>query len=221
MTTTGSRRWAEAPAGPVWRLSTDQYHRMVGAGILTDMNRVELLDGWLVVKMLKNPPHRAASRLVQKALERVVPAGWDVDREAPVTLATQDSEPEPDVVVIRGEPEQYVDRHPGPADVALVVEVADASLGRDRGAKKRVYAAGGIPVYWIVNLIDSVIEVHTAPASAGETPDYRERREYRPGDTVPVVIEGVEVASLEVARLIPQSRRPGPGRRPDRRRGSR
>src|SRR5262249_41008702 len=136
------------PDGLIWRPSVSQYHQMIRAGILTEDDPVELLGGWLVTKMPKNPAHRTSTRLVRRALERVTPAGWYVDAQEPITLET--SEPEPDGVVVRGETRQYLDRHPGPRDVALVVEIADASLDRDRGLKKRLYAEAGIPAYWIL-----------------------------------------------------------------------
>jgi Uma2 family endonuclease len=153
------------PSDYIWRLSVEQYHAMIRSGILTEDDPVALLDGWLVVKMPQNPRHRAAVRLIQNALERLVPTGWYVDTQAPITTA--DSEPEPDVVVVRGEVRQYLDRHPGPPDLALVVEVADATLQRERSLKKRLYAAAGIPVYWIANLAEGRFEVYADPTDQG------------------------------------------------------
>jgi Uma2 family endonuclease len=130
------------PELPVRRLSVEQYHQMLRSGILHTEDRVELLEGWLVDKMTKHPPHRVATRLTRGVLEKLVPAGWYVDSQEPVT--TIDSEPEPDVCVVRGAPRDYVDRHPGPRDVGMLVEVADESLLRDRGIKKRLYARAQI-----------------------------------------------------------------------------
>jgi Uma2 family endonuclease len=188
---------------PVWRLSTERYHKMIEAGILTGDDHVELLEGWLVPKMVKNPRHRVAARLMQKALERALPEGWDVDKEAPITLADEDSEPEPDVLVIRGDTRRYSHRHPGPGDVALVVEVADSSLERDRGAKKRLYAAAGIPIYWIVNLIDRRIEVYSLPSGACANPEFGHREDFISGQAVPVVMDGREVATIPVCDVLP------------------
>jgi Uma2 family endonuclease len=189
------------PPDPIWRLSLDQYHAMIRAGILTDDDPVELLEGWLVAKMPKNPTHRAATRLARQALERLIPGGWYVDSQEPITL--EDSEPEPDVTVVRGERRHYLDRHPGPQEVALVVEVADASLPRDRTFKKRLYAAAGIPVYWIVNLPDSQIEVYTDSTGPAEQPDYRRGQDYDRSGAIPVVIEGKEVGRVAVRDLLP------------------
>ena len=192
---------AAVPPDVIWRLSVDQYHAMIHAGILTDDDPVELLEGWLVAKMPKNPPHRAVTRLLRQVLERLVPAEWYVDSQEPIT--TDDSEPEPDVVVVRGETRHYLDRHPGPNDVGLVIEVADTTLQRDRGFKKRLYARAGIPVYWIVNLSDNQCEVYTEPSGPEPQPDYRQRQDYGASDVIPVVLAGIEVGRIAVRELLP------------------
>lgn len=185
------------PPLPLYQLSVAQYHRLIDTGVLEEGAPVELLRGLLVRKMTKLPPHRIATRRTRRALDRVVPAGWYVDAQEPVTFS--DSEPEPDVVVAREELSDDVTRHPGPADVALVVEVADSSLPRDRGWKKELYASSGIPVYWIVNLIDNRLEVYSDPRGD----DYASRVDLGPGDTVTVVIAGQAVGAVAVADLLP------------------
>src|SRR5205085_6956634 len=114
------------PADPIWRLSIDQYHQMTRTGILTDDDPVELLEGWLVTKMPKNPPHRLSTQLTREALERLLPAHWHVNDQEPIT--TEESEPEPDITIVRGERRQYLERHPAPSEIALVVEVSDTTL---------------------------------------------------------------------------------------------
>jgi Uma2 family endonuclease len=192
---------ASVPQDLIWRLSVDQYHAMIQAGILTDDDPVELLEGWLVFKMPKNPAHRATTRLVRTALDNILPAGWYTDSQEPITLP--DSEPEPDVVVVRGDTRQYLDHHPGPPDVALVIEVADTTLQRDRTSKKRAYARAGIPVYWIVNLGNEQIEVYTQPLGEAEQADYTQHQDYERLTMVPVVINDVEVGTLAVEALLP------------------
>lgn len=197
-----SRRQAAAvPHDPIWRLSVQQYHAMIQAGILTEDDPVELLEGWLVLKMPKSPSHRMVTRLLGKALERLLPADWYVDTQEPITIV--DSEPEPDVVVVRGDTRQYHDRHPGSQDVALVVEVADTTLRRDRTLKKRLYAQAGIPIYWIVNLPERWFEVYTQPSGPIESPDYGRRQDFGPADWVPVIIENSEVGRIAVQELLP------------------
>jgi Uma2 family endonuclease len=189
------------PAEPIWRLSVEQYHEMINVGILTDEDRVELLEGWLVARTPKKPPHSVTTQLTRESLARLLPPGWHVDAQDPIT--TEDSEPEPDVAVIRGEQRDYLERHPGPDEVALVIEVADTTLRRDRGLKKRLYARAGIPVYLIINLPESQIEVYTSPTGEAEEPDYQQRQDYLPTDEVPIIIEGREVGRLAVKEVLP------------------
>ncbi|MBD1932759.1 Uma2 family endonuclease [Trichocoleus sp. FACHB-69] len=173
---------------------------MIRLGILSDDDPVELLDGWLVYKMPKNPPHRATTKLTRNALEAVIPEGWYVDTQEPITLA--DSEPEPDVVVVRGNTRDYLDRHPGASDIALIIEVADSTLERDRTSKQRLYARAGIPIYWIINLPEKQVEVYTEPVVTSES-IYQRRQDYQLSDEVPVAIAGQIVSRLSVLELLP------------------
>ncbi|PSB26300.1 Uma2 family endonuclease [filamentous cyanobacterium Phorm 46] len=199
---------AAIPNDLILRLSVEQYHAMIQAGILTDDDPVELLEGWLVFKMPKNPPHRVATRLVRTALENILPPGWYVDSQEPITL--QNSEPEPDIVVVRGDTRQYLDRHPGAEDVAIVIEVSDTTLGRvgealeeDRTIKKRTYARAGIPVYWIVNLVEAQVEVYDRPSGDSEQPDYGQMLIYGRSTVLPIAIAGVTIGAIDVDALLP------------------
>jgi Uma2 family endonuclease len=185
----------------IWRLSIDQYHKMIRAGILTDTDPVEFLEGWLVHKMPKNSPHSISTKLTRQMLERALPAGWYVETQEPITL--QDSEPEPDVVVIRGNIRDYTERHPSTPDIAFVVEVASSTLERDRRLKRRIYARAGIPVYWLVNLVESCVEVYTAPSGEAVEADYQQLQVCNHADSVPVMLEGEEIAKLNVKDLLP------------------
>jgi Uma2 family endonuclease len=179
----------------------DQYHAMIRSGVLTDDVPVELLDGWLVKKMPKNPAHRSATISTRDAVASLLPSEWSAWTQEPVTLPS--SEPEPDVVVVRGDQHRYPDRHPGPQEIALVVEVADVTLRRDRTLKKWLYADAGIAAYWIVNLAQGRVEVHTKPSGSGEHADYLEQRGYAPDEEIPLVIEGREVGRIRVRDLLP------------------
>jgi Uma2 family endonuclease len=186
---------------PIYRLSVAQYHAMGEHGILGEDDPVELLEGLLVRKMTRYRPHTLTTGLVRRALERLLPTGWYVESQEPIT--TVESEPEPDAMIVRGEPRDLRDRQPGPEEVVLVVEVADTSLATDRGTKKRVYARAGILVYWIANLVEGRFEVYTEPTGPAEQPDYRQRQEYGPDDEIPVVLDGNEVGRLLVRELLP------------------
>jgi Uma2 family endonuclease len=196
--------WSGEPAVPdvpIHRLTVDQYLAMIDAGILTDHDRVELLEGWLVEKMTKHPPHASTTRRVRRLLDAIAPKGWLVLSQDPIL--TGDSAPEPDVAIVRGEEATFQQRHPRADEVALVVEVADASLADDRGVKKRLYARANIRIYWIVNLVDRQIEVYTEPSGPVEQSDYRQSHVYSLADTISIVLDGATVGSVPVKELLP------------------
>lgn len=143
-----------------------RYERLVDAGILGENDRVELLDGLLVVREPQGSLHAMAVLLARTALERAFGRGYHVREEKPVALDNL-SEPEPDVVVVRGGPRDYP-KHP--SSPVLVVEVADSSLAFDRVRKGGVYARAGVTDYWVVNLVDEVLEVYRDPARATSSP---------------------------------------------------
>ena len=102
-------------------------------------------------------------------------------------------------MVVRGQSHDYVERHPFPEDVPIVIEVSDATLFRDQNTKKVLYAQSSIAIYWIINLVHNQIEVYSAP-NAGM---YGDLKTYRAGDDVPVVIDGVEIGRIPVSSLLP------------------
>lgn len=191
----------EIPTEPIWRLTVDQYHQMIRLGILTEDDQVELLEGWLVTKMGKNPPHRIANRRLRRAIESRLPQGWYLESQEPLTA--EESEPEPDAYVARGESEEYPTGHPRPEDIVLVIEVSDTTLARDRTIKKRIYARGGVAIYWIINLIERQIEVYSNPTGSDPRPEYRLRKDYGSDEAVPLVIGGQLIGEIPVRELLP------------------
>jgi Uma2 family endonuclease len=174
---------------------------MIQSGILTQSDHVQLIDGLIIEMPPIGPEHSTSTSLLEAAIQRCLPPGWILRRGDPITLAA--GEPEPDVVVARGTIRDYAKRHPGPGDIALVIEVADTTLSFDRAQKAREYAAAGIPAYWIVNLVDRQIELHYSPQSAATGPEYRIREVSTASATVKLQIEGKHVAELPVADLLP------------------
>ena len=187
----------QAGFGPIWPISVAAYHEMIDKGILKSDDPVELLEGVIVQKMGKNPPHRIATRATRLALERSIPPGWYVDTQEPIT--TDSSEPEPDVAVLRGDSRDYPDRHPGPDDAGIIVEIADATLDRDRILKKRIYARAGIPSHWILDLKQRRLETYSNPVHD----DYRVCAVYGPGESVELTLDGVTAGRIAVADLLP------------------
>lgn len=144
---------------PTKRWTRAQYERAIECGIFREDERLELLDGVLVVKEPQGEPHAVAVDLVALALRRAFGEGWLVRQQvhfAPGRL----SRPEPDVYVVQGSPRDYL--RPPKAPV-LIVEVSQSRLAFDRGQKGAIYARAGIQDYWIVNLVDSMIEVRREP----------------------------------------------------------
>lgn len=182
----------------IYRLNVDQYETMVAAGLFTEHDRIHLINGILVSKMTKKPPHVIASEKTRDALLRVVLKGWRVMVEAPVRIPRY-NEPEPDLALARGKAEDYQTRHPEPADLALIIEVAESSLQQDRDLML-VYSRGGVPVSWIVNLVDRQVEVYSDSSRKG----YRTRQVFEPGQEVPLVINGVELGRIAVSDMLPQ-----------------
>jgi Uma2 family endonuclease len=192
------------PADPAWipsplyRFSLERYEELVESGAFTTRDRFHLINGYLVAKMTQNPPHTTADELCREALQRVIPPGWTIREAKPVRIPNRASKPEPGRTVVRGTIRDYARRDPDPHEVALIVEVADSSLHDDR-ERTRVYGGGGIPVYWIINLVDRQIEVYTMPDQSG----YQSRTIFQPGQAVPAVIDGVEVGRIAVDDLLP------------------
>jgi Uma2 family endonuclease len=186
------------PPEPVKRWTVAEYHELIRLGLLNEEDPYELIEGWLVTKMMKNPPHDSLVNFLSQSLIRILPPDWSCRTQSAVTLA--DGEPELDIAIVQGSPLEYRNQHPGPAQVGLVIEVADSSYARDRGIKLRSYARAGIGEYWIVNLQQPQIEVYTKPKP--ETSEYTERKDFTPGQSVLVVLAGQQVGEIAVAQLF-------------------
>ena len=183
------------------KFSTTRYDRMIETGLLTSEDKVELLENYVVLKMPRNPVHDSTIQLLTRALFRAIPAGWDL--RCQLTIAVADSRPEPDFIIVRGDARNYLAHHPTPADVGLLIEVANTSLLRDQRDKGRIYARANIVCYWIVNLDDRRIEVHTQPSGPCDAPAYASVKNCAPGDAVPLVLDGTTVATIPVSDLLP------------------
>jgi Uma2 family endonuclease len=184
----------------LYQFTVDRYELMAAAGILTEDDRVELLNGLVVAKATKAQPHIGALVATRDRLLPLIPPGWHLRTEAPVRTTTFD-EPEPDVAIVRGKARDYVsfNRPPDASEVALVIEIAESSLARDRTEKMAAYSSGGIPVYWIINLIDDQIEVYTDPSPTG----YQRRDDFKAGQEIHVRVNGVEQGRIAVADILP------------------
>ena len=197
--------WAP-PAESLYRMSLEQYEAMVASGVFSRFDRFYLIRGLLVAKMTQNTPHSTSDLLCGAALERVIPPGWHVRPGKPIRLPNQVSKPEPDRSVVRGEILDYSERDPDSHEVALAVEVADSRLREARDLIP-VYGGGGIAVYWIINLVDRQVEVYSRPDKTG----YKTRKDFKPGQQIPVTIGGRRLRPIAVDDLIPR-RKPTEGK---------
>jgi Uma2 family endonuclease len=176
------------------RYTVEAYFDLVKRGLLDEDDRVELLEGVIVAEPPMDPSYASGIGLVAEAL-RAVTAGRALLRVQAPLLATAYSAPQPDLAVVPGGPPDYWDRHPTSA--LLVVEVSNTSLKQDRLSKSRIYAAAGIPEYWIVNLRDDCAEIFRSPDSAQRV--YVERRTARRGESIiPVAFPDACVAIEDV-----------------------
>jgi Uma2 family endonuclease len=177
-----------------------EYERLVDLGVF-EGDPIELMGGQLVVAEPQGTYHASAISSADYALRAVLPPGWIVRIQSPVSL-DDESEPEPDLVVVPGRPTDYRQAHP--ERPALAVEVAEASLEFDRQHKGSLYARAGIPDYWVVNLVDRVLEVHRDPGPDPSAP-YGWRYRAVTVLTPPAVVVPLAFASsqIAVADLLP------------------
>jgi Uma2 family endonuclease len=184
-----ARRWTRA-----------EYDRLVGLGAF-DGDAIELIAGQLVVAEPQSAYHASTIRTVDYALRAVLPPGWIVSVQSPVSL-DEESEPEPDLAVVPGRPTDY--RHGHPARPDLVVEVAESSVAFDRLHKGSLYARASIRDYWIVNLVERVLEVYRDPGPDPSAPyGWRYRSVETLAPPAAVALLAFPNTRLAVADLLP------------------
>ena len=182
------------------RWSRVEYDSLIETGFFGPSDKIELLGGQLCVSEPQNSPHARAISLGLETIQRALAPGWHVRVQLPIAL-DDESEPEPDLAVVSGGPRDYADH---PSRPALVVEVADSSLALDREHKGSLYARASLPEYWIVNLVDRVLEVHREPgldAGAQYGWAYRVRLTLRADEHVTPL--AAPTARIAVAELLP------------------
>ncbi len=184
-------------------LTREEYYKAAEVGIFGPEERLELIGGEVIKKVSPQlTPHATSISLCGEALRKAFDQGHHVRIQAPMALGPH-SEPEPDVCVVEGSARDYEREHPKTA--VLVIEVADSSLRLDRKVKASLYAAAGIPDYWLLNLPDRVLEVHREPAPMADEPfghQYRSITRYPETAVVsPLAAPG---ATIRVADLLPR-----------------
>jgi Uma2 family endonuclease len=161
------------------RFTVDDYHRMVEAGILSERERVELIDGEVVAMTPIGPRHNACVDRALRALVTSLGNNAIVRVQGSVRLDYY-REPQPDLVLLRPRADFYASALPGPADILLIVEIAESSLDYDRDLKARVYADAGVREYWLVDLGDNLLSCYSRPLRG----TYQRVQNYRRGQVV-------------------------------------
>jgi Uma2 family endonuclease len=176
------------------RWTRREYERMAAAGFFAPEERVELIDGIIYNKMPQSSFHATSVQLAQERLRALFATGHTIRVQMPLALGP-DSQPEPDVAVVAGNPRDFSRCHPTTA--VLVVEVADASLVHDRQRKAPLYARAGIPEYWLLILPQKSLDLYRAPTPTGYTV---RQRLGRADQITPLDSDGPAIA---VADLLP------------------
>jgi Uma2 family endonuclease len=189
------------PALQTRRFTRLEYERLTELNFFQPGERLELIDGLLIVREPQDSPHATGVRLVLGALRAVFGTGWIVDSQLPVALDDY-SEPEPDAAVVPGDPRDYRDAHP--TRPVLIVEVAESRLAFDRRHKASLYARAGIADYWVVNLVERVVEVYREPVADSSAPyGFRYRSVTRLAPPATVTPLAAPSATIPVAELLP------------------
>ena len=180
-------------------ITANAFLKMLEAEVFGDDERLELWDGWIYEKMAKTQAHAIAANKANRALFGVLPAGWFPSNENPIKLAME-RVPLPDLVLLRGEPDDYR-LPPEPRDIGLIVEFSMSSLKHDTGIKLAAYAEAGVPAYWVLNLVEHVIQVFERPVPTGRR--YESSHVYPVGQSVPLRLDGVLIAEIPALDLLP------------------
>ena len=182
-------------------ISVAQFEAMDRHDIFAPDEKLELIHGLITRKAPIKPPHASATTRLMYLLSRRCPDGWLVRCQLPVALS-DDSLPQPDFVVAQGQFAAYDDAHPTPSQTGLVVEVSETTLAFDLGVKLALYAAAKIPEYWVVDLANGKLHVHTLPRG-GKKPGYGSVSALGLDDEVPLTLRGEAFGAIRVGDFVP------------------
>jgi Uma2 family endonuclease len=178
-------------------ITVAEYDRMIEAGIYTENDRIELLNGEIVELMPKGTKHTSANSKIVRFLIRLFDEKLIVRNQDPIVL-DDFSEPEPDIVLATWDEKEYAEHHPTPSDILLVMEISDTTLAYDREDKARAYSRNGIQQYLLLNLQNETLEDYREPNADG----YGAKRTYRTGEAFNLV--AFPEIEIEVKELLPE-----------------
>ncbi|MEM6396771.1 MAG: Uma2 family endonuclease [Bacteroidota bacterium] len=181
MTATISQKRTATTQNQSFEWTIERYHRAIEKGVFTEDDRIELLDGKIIEKMSVSNLHSSCVMILMEHFPFLLGRTYQYRSENPIIL-NDNSELEPDFVIVRRSSNNYREGHPKVEDIHLLVEVADESLNRDRTYKAKLYASANIAEYWIINLANRQIEVHTKPSADtavfGSVQHFKEEEEF-------------------------------------------
>lgn len=190
------------PPFPVRPLTLDEYHQLIEQGFFAPDERIELIRGYVHLMTPKGPHHKYGLRRLTQRFYDCVGQAVVIQVQDSMLLPATGSQPEPDLALLRPATDDYIDRHPEPQDVLLVVEVADSTLQFDRDTKAALYAAAGIPDYWLLNLVDLYLTVHHDPVTLPDgTAEYQTIFDVQPGQSVAPL--HLPDCTVDVASVLP------------------
>jgi Uma2 family endonuclease len=184
---------------PQRRFSVEEYLRLMEVGILTKHDKVELINGRIIEKISRNPPRDSAINGVTRILFESIGDCCAIRVHSSIQLSS--SVPEAEIAVVCGPHSRYDHSNPTAADVLLVVEICDST--HDQGEMASTYARDGIPLYWIVNLIDRRLEVYTDPTGPDHFSTYRQRKDIPINGTITLALPGLKKFTIKVQEFFP------------------
>ncbi|MCW6053348.1 Uma2 family endonuclease [Lyngbya sp. CCAP 1446/10] len=188
------------------RFTTEEYHRLTELGFFAEDERVELINGELVKMAAKGTAHSVCETRLERELFKLLGERATLRGQQPIILP-DDSEPEPDRAIVQNRPDDYLSSHPCPADILLLIEIADSSLSYDKQVKLPLYAAAEISDYWIFNLSQTCLECYSEPyQNATGQFGYRKTLIFLPNESVNLPC--FHDLALDLSRVFPQTVNP-------------
>ncbi len=179
---------------PIHRFTIDEYYHLAEAGILHEDDNVELIEGRIIDMTPIGSKHASCVKRIIELLTDRLQKRATIGVQDPIDLNEQ-TEPEPDITILKKRSDFYAEHHPRPEDVLLIIEVADSSINYDRSIKIPLYAKSGIQEVWLINLIENIIEVYQNPSQIG----YKICKKVYKEDTIsPLCFSDINIKASEI-----------------------
>lgn len=182
------------------RFSLAKYHRLIELGLFQQNERIELIRGQIIQMAAKGTPHSVCNTLLFGELFTLLQGQATIRNQEPIILG-EDSEPEPDLVIVRNRGDRYLDSHPGTTDILLVIEVSDFTLKYDRETKLSLYVESGIGNYWLFNLVTNCWEAYSQPYQTQDSFEYAARQIYLPNNAI--ALPHFSSITLDLSKVFP------------------